>query len=215
MSGRRPGAVTAAVPPGAPPNREVAVLEELERCAAAGGQVVDPVRQSELSQSGGAVSSAHDREAGGVRHRLGHGPRPRREARILEDAHGPVPEDGTRLGDGVGVGGRRSRSDVEPFPPVRHVGADLTHLTVQAERPVRSVGSRMGRSALEQSSAALQVIRLEERVPDAMALGGQEGEAHPSAHHQGIDPIQQRLDNAELVADLGAAQTATKGRAAP
>ena len=42
--------------------------------------------------------------------------------------------------------------------------------------------------------------------PIGVALGGEEREAHRPADGEGVDDVEQRLDDAELVADLGAAE---------
>ena len=39
-----------------------------------------------------------------------------------------------------------------------------------------------------------------------LALGREEGEAHRATDHQRVDDAEQRLDDAELVGDLGAAE---------
>ena len=48
--------------------------------------------------------------------------------------------------------------------------------------------------------------RLEQRVADRVALRGEEREAHRAADDERVDDLQQRLDDAELVGDLRAAE---------
>src|SRR4051812_46875536 len=74
--------------------REVALLDVLERGAAAGGHVVDLPVEAELLEGRCAVAAAHDREPAALGHRLRDGAGAGFEAGILEDAHGPVPEEG-------------------------------------------------------------------------------------------------------------------------
>jgi hypothetical protein len=52
----------------------------------------------------------------------------------------------------------------------------------------------------------LDLIRLEKTRTDWVALGGQEGEQHPTADQQGIHSRQQVPDHTELVGDLRAAE---------
>ena len=58
----------------------------------------------------------------------------------------------------------------------------------------------------QQPAAGLDLVGLEQRVADLVALRGQEGEAHPTADEQPVDLRQQRVDHGQLVADLAAAE---------
>ena len=70
-----------------------------------------------------------------------------------------------------------------------------------------SVGSTiLSPRLVEQPPAGVDLVLLQQRVADRMALGRQEGEAHPAADEQPVDPGQQRVDDRELVADLRAAE---------
>src|SRR5687768_11084766 len=109
MSGLRSGTVSLSERGQA---GEVALLEELERRATAGGHVVDLVVEAELGERRGAVAPADDGEAPAVGHRLGHRLRARREPRILEHAHRAVPEDRAGLTDHVDELDGRTRPDV-------------------------------------------------------------------------------------------------------
>ena len=81
---------------------------------------------------------------------------------------------------GYRVGGERRRHD--------DVGRD--------EHPPR----------LEQPPAVVDPVGLGERRPHRVALGEQEGEAHGAADDDGVAPLQEGVDHAELVAHLRAAQ---------
>ena len=59
---------------------------------------------------------------------------------------------------------------------------------------------------VEDPPARVDLIGLEQRVADALALGGEEREAHRPADHERVDHTQQRFDDAELVGDLGASE---------
>src|SRR5438093_897749 len=91
ISGLRPG--IRGLPQRGEPG-EVALLDELQRGAAAGGHVVDLVVEAELLEGAGAVAPAHDGEPLAVGHGLGDLAGAGGEAVVLEDAHGTVPEDG-------------------------------------------------------------------------------------------------------------------------
>ncbi len=76
---------------------------------------------------------------------------------------------------------------------------------------------------VEDAPARVDLIGLEQRVADALALGGEEREAHRPTDHERVDHTQQRFDDAELVGDLGASEHGHErplrdccaGRAAP
>jgi hypothetical protein len=59
---------------------------------------------------------------------------------------------------------------------------------------------------LEQLLAVRHPIGLDERIADRISLRLQERERHRAADEQRVDPLQQRVDDTELVADLGAAE---------
>src|SRR3546814_9423762 len=104
---------------------EVALLQQLERGAAAGADVVDLAGQPELSDRGRRVAAADHREGTRLSDGLSHGARPGLEALVLEDAHRPVPEHGAGIEDRVGELGRGARSDAETLPPVGDRGVEL------------------------------------------------------------------------------------------
>ena len=58
----------------------------------------------------------------------------------------------------------------------------------------------------EQLAAGVDLLGLQQRVADAVALRGEEREAHPAADEQRVDLRQQRLDDGELVGDLRPAE---------
>ena len=70
-----------------------------------------------------------------------------------------------------------------------------------------SVGQvdRLGGSS-SSAPAGVDLVGLEQRVADRVALGGEEGEAHAAADDQRVDHAEQGVDHAELVAHLGAAE---------
>ena len=60
--------------------------------------------------------------------------------------------------------------------------------------------------ALEVLPADLDLVLLEEALPDLVALGLEEGEDHPAADQQRVRLAEQVVDDAELVGDLRAAE---------
>src|SRR5690606_7411997 len=116
MSGRRASGIRSSsqrVETG-----EVALLEQLEGRSPTGGDVVDLAREAELGDRRGGVAPADDGETPALGDRLGDGAGAGREARVLEDTHRPVPEDGAGLADDVGELGGGARPDVEAHPSV-------------------------------------------------------------------------------------------------
>ena len=90
--------------------------------------MVDLVRQTEGVERSGGVAAADDRETAGLGHGLGHVAGAGGEARILEHAHGAVPEYGASLGDDVAELGGGAGADVEALPAIGEIGAHLAHL---------------------------------------------------------------------------------------
>jgi hypothetical protein len=75
-----------------PPRRQRPAFDELQRCAAARGEMSTCV-EAELRERGGRVTAADDRHCRRGSHRLGHLAGPAGERLELEGAHGTVPED--------------------------------------------------------------------------------------------------------------------------
>ncbi len=71
-----------------------------------------------------------------------------------------------------------------------------------------SVGSTILSPCLAASSvrAGLDLVGLQQRLPDLVTLGRQERVGHPATDQQRVDLRQQRGDDAELVGDLGPAE---------
>ena len=189
---------------------QVALLDELERRTATGGHVVDAFVEAELGQGRRAVAPAHDGEAGRGRHRLGQGDGALGEAGVLEQAHGPVPEEGAGPGHDLAERGRRLGSDVEPLPPVGDAGADHLELVVGAEGEDVLGQDELVAALGQEVLAGVDPVGLLEGVAHPVALGQGEGERHGPAHHEGVDLVEEGLDDAQLVAHLGPAQDGHK-----
>ena len=69
----------------------------------------------------------------------------------------------------------------------------------------------MDGSLLDQARGEIDEVRLELRVAHRNALGLEEGVGHAAADQQGIDLVEQVLDDLDLVGDLGPAQDRHEG----
>ena len=175
---------------------------------------LDLVGEPELVQRGARVAAADDRRRVGARDRLGDRPRAGRERRHLEDAHRAVPED--RPGGARSRRRRRARVAGPMSRPIIPSGTSTPSIatgSASAEKlapRTRSVGSASAQSEPAASSSApggeLDPLLLDQRVADLEALGAEEGEAHRPADQDRVDDLEEPLDDADLVGDLGAAE---------
>ena len=78
-------------------------------------------------------------------------------------------------------------------------GVDADDVLGQVDRLALAAGRASRR-------ARVDLIGLEQRVADRLALRGEEREAHRATDHERVDDVEQRFDHAELVGDLGAAE---------
>ena len=128
------------------------------------------------------------RERVGVRRdRLGDGLRSLGEARPLEDAHRPVPEDRARARELLGEARARLGPDVEAEPAVGQI-------VVAADARLGVGGELRGAD-----DVARQLDREIERAPVPQLLG------HLPADEHGVGPAAEVAQHAELVLDLRAA----------
>ncbi len=154
----------------------------------------------------------HDAEALGVGHGPGDGAGPGRKALVLERPHGPVPEHRPGRGDHVGERPRSLGPDVDSPPAAGECHSRYPHLAVAfgtgarpppEPRATKSVGSTIRPPDSSRPSAAVYAAGIEQRCPDGVATGRQEGERHPPAHEQPVHPIHQGAQHAELLGHLG------------
>src|SRR3954449_4898424 len=96
-------------------------LQQLERCAAAGRQMVDAIAEAELLQRGTGVAATDDGRTGRVRDGFRHSARSCRERLHLERAHRTVPEDRPGSFNLFRIRLDGLRADVEPHPAIGHV----------------------------------------------------------------------------------------------
>ena len=171
--------------------REGLALDQLQRRAAARGEVGDAVGEPELGQRRRGVAAADDRDRVGLGHGLGDRARAGRERLELERAHRAVPEHGARRRGSP----RRSRPRCAARrrgPSSRRARRRRRARASRCRRRTR--GRRRGRSgsrsfsppAASTRARGLQPLLLAQRVADVVALGLEEREAHRAADE---DPV--------------------------
>ena len=175
------------------------------------------VAQAHLLDSRSGVAAADDGDRIALGHRLGNGQRAGSEGRVLEHAHRAVPDDGPGTLDGLGVERRGLRADVAAL----HVGRDLVRIDDQRlNRRVNRVRERLHADGIDRQQelyalglglrqhvlAVVDLRLVEQALADLQALRLEEGEGHAAADDQGVDLLEQVLDDVQLVRDLRAAQ---------
>ncbi|EGJ78227.1 putative phosphoglycerate kinase [Streptomyces sp. Tu6071] len=198
---------------------QACALKIFEARATAGRDVAESAFvEAEDTDGGGRVAAPDHGEALAVDERLGDGAGAVGEVGVFEDAHRAVPEDGLRVGELGGVARLALGADVEA-DAVRRDGVGGDGLVLGGR-----LGLQVGEAARDDDVAreheldallggALQVllddrdlVLLEERGTDLVALGGEEGEDHAAADEDAVGTLQEVVDDAELVGDLGAAE---------
>ena len=152
---------------------QVAVLDQLQRRAAAGRDEIDPAGQTELVERGGAVAAADDGEAAASATASATVRVPAANRSSSNDAHRPVPQHGPRIGDGVGEHFADSGPMSSPSQPSgRSVPTTWRDLAARAPRSpnvppgssaTTSVGSRTRRPGLEQMPAVFDLVEVDQR----------------------------------------------------
>ena len=112
--------------------------------------------------------------------------------------------------DDIAELGCGTRTDVDPHPAVGDLHTDLADIAARfrfKQPPVRTHGGdvvgKMNRlRTVEEGLAGLDHVVLAQRRADVVSLRLQEGEAHAATDDQGIDVLEQGLDDRKLVADL-------------
>ena len=195
--------------------RQLAALEELERGAAAGGDVREARRQAELLDGGHGVAAADHHGGTGLRaigQEARHGARAVAEGGHLEDAQRAVPEDRLRVRQGRLEGHPRLGTDVHRRPRVGDLldGHDLVlgaagdllgHHDVRGQEQVHAALDGAGHDAL----GVLDAVALEQGLAHAQVLCRQEGVGHAATDDELVDPVEERLEDLDLVGDLGPA----------
>ena len=117
-----------------------------------------PRRRGRTAASAAALSPPPTTvNAAGVGDRLGDGPGAGLEPRVLEHAHGPVPEHGAGLGDAVAEVGGRPRPMSTPVQPVGHRGADLADVAAGVGVDQLAAGPERGDVGRQHQAVAVLV----------------------------------------------------------
>ncbi len=177
--------------------------------------------QLELLDGAHRVAAAdHDGHAGigPLGQETRHGAGPVTEGGHLEDAHGTVPEDRPGLhecglescpGIGADVYGRPGVGDPLDghdlvLRAARHL---LGHHHVRGQEELDTLLLGRGHDGL----GVLHPLALEQALAHAEALGREERVGHAAADDEAVDPLQERLQDLDLVGDLGAADDRGEG----
>ena len=168
---------------------------------------------AQLLNSGRAVAAAHDGDGVGLAQGLSHGLGAFGKGGELEHAHGTVPDDGARIGHGAGVELHGLGADVQAHPAVGDLtGGDDLALGVGGEgvghdgvHRQQQLDALVG-GLLHHLVGVILPIGLQQRGADLAALSGGEGVGHAAADDDGVGDLQQVVDDADLAADLAAAQ---------
>ena len=144
--------------------------------------------------------------------RLGDGARAGRERRDLEHAHRAVPEHRARPRRSTSANvGRGPGTDVEALPAVGDRAAP-TMRGLGVGRPISCGDHDVGRDlrprpVVEQAAARRRPVGLARASRRrAWPCASEERERHRAADEDRVAPVEQRVDDAELVAHLGAAE---------
>lgn len=138
----------------------------------------------------------------------------------LEDTGGAVPEDGLGLVDGLGEELDRLLAAVETHPAVGNavlvrgvasVGV-LVELVGNGEVDGEDELDVVLLGLLDKVRDNLGASLIEERVADGHVLEGLlEGEGHATADDEGVDLVEQVVDQLDLVGNLGTAENGEEG----
>src|SRR3954452_19230686 len=190
--------------------RELLALEVLQAGAATGGDVAEPrlVDAQPPDRCGGVTAADDGQRIRQRRDRLGDAEGAGGKRLELEHAHRAVPEHRLRAVEPLAEQRDRLRSDVETLATRGdRVGRHDVGLRVGADVVGDDhVGRQHDLAGAEKATARVDLVGLEQRVADVVALRREEGEAHAAADEQRGDPRQQALDDLQLVRDLRSAQ---------
>ena len=180
------------------------------------------VAQAHLLDSRSAVAAADDGGSVALSHSLGHSQGAGCQGRVLEHAHGAVPDHGLGSLDGLGKQLHGLGADVAAL----HVGGHLVDgVDSGLDRSVDGVGELLdadgvhrqqqldavGLGLLHHFLAVVDLGVIAQALADLIALRLDEGVGHAAADDQGVHLLQQVGDDVQLVGDLGAAQDGGEG----
>ena len=173
---------------------------------------------AQLLHSGRAVAAADDGDGVGLAQGLGHGLGALGEGGELKHAHGAVPDDGAGVGHGAAVQLHGLGADVQALPAVGDL-TGLDHLDGGVGGELVAADGVHGKQELDALLGGLLhhvvgvvlPVGLQQAVAHLAALGGGEGVGHAAADDDGVGDLQQIVDDADLGADLAAAQDGHQG----
>ena len=180
---------------------------------AAGRDVGDPVGEPRLGHRRGGVAAADDGDGAlprGLGHRARDGEGAVVERRRLEHAHRAVPDHGAGGGDAPGEVALGGRIDIEHRPArgdgvARHRPGLRAALELPRDHRARRQHQLVPRLG-HQLPGQVEPIVLDERLAGLEPHGLEEGAGHGAAEQHGVHLRQERLDEIDLAADLGAAE---------
>ena len=188
-------------------------LKELERGAAAGGDVCHPVGVAELFDRRGGVAAADDGDGAGLGYRVSDGNGAAREMLPLGNAHRAVPDDRAGVLDRLGVKRLGRRADVKTHPAVGDgVGVDglvLRVLVVLFADDIvdgQKEGDALFGGLRHKLLREVDLVLLADGGAGREALGAEEGVSHAAADEEPVDLFEKVVDDADLVGDLRAAE---------
>ena len=178
----------------------------------------DLVGKAHLLHGCRAVAAAHDGDGAAVGQSLGHGTGALGKGVELKHAHGAVPHHGAGAANGVAENLGGFGADVQALHVVgdgvggHHVGLGLGGELagghgVGGQQELHAVALGL----VDHLQGVVQLVVLAQAVADGAALGLGEGVGHAAADDDGVGLLQQVVDDADLIADLGAAQDGHEG----
>ena len=177
----------------------------------------DLIGKAELLAGSRGVAAADDGHGIGIGQSLCHGDGTLCKRRILKHAHRAVPDDGLGALDGV----RKELAGLFANVKALHVvgdgvRGDSLHGDVRVDR-VREVRSddgvdrqqqlnALGLSLGHHVAAVIDLLVVEQGLADGVALRSEEGVGHAAADDEGVDLLEEVVDNVQLIGDLRTAE---------
>ena len=164
------------------------------------------------------VAAAHDGQGIGIRHLLDHGHGAPAEGVIFEGPHGPVPDNGFGVLQGLAEERHRRRPDVGDEPVLGHflhrddlgfgllvqpVGHHAVHRQIEFDVPLQGLGHGL--------LGGIQQAVLHQGFPHFIAHGLEKGVGHGPADDHLVHVLQEILQGREFAGDLGAADEGRQG----
>src|SRR6267142_4314059 len=195
--------------------------EKFKGSAAASGDMGDFVREAGVMNGCDGVAASNDGSSAGAcgsSDAFGNLERTFRESGHLEYAHGAVPDDGFCGGNFLTIGFDGFGTDIQAHPAVG-CGRDGNGLRrgISLEFRADDVIDRKQQCEFlllrfgTQAPREVQLVVLDERLADGLAVGFEEGVSHAAADEHNVGNFHQVFDDFDLVADFGAAENRDEG----